>query len=222
MGVRGSRGCSPPCPAASGQAPHPSPWPGGRTCPAGSSPICFSCPWWRWVSPSAGPGPAVSRPWGKQTVGVNSGPRGGTSPVSPHNPPRQTPASPQRSPAAQPAPANGPPKAYPRPAAPSRRMAAPQPPPARSPFGPDTPVALFPRPGRSRHRCPRHTHRHDHDPDPDPDRDPDTAACPNGFPACLARATRLPLPLALAAILGVARPHRCGQVGCCQRKKGER
>lgn len=36
------------CPAGpAGSGAHPSPWPGGRICPAGSSPLCFSCPWRR-------------------------------------------------------------------------------------------------------------------------------------------------------------------------------
>lgn len=43
---RGSQGLPCRCPAGSvGSRAHPSPWPGGRICPAGSSPLCFSCPW---------------------------------------------------------------------------------------------------------------------------------------------------------------------------------
>lgn len=52
--LRGAAGS--PRPAA----PHPSPWPGGRTCPAGSCPLCSSCPWRRGELGPCGPrhGPA--------------------------------------------------------------------------------------------------------------------------------------------------------------------
>lgn len=47
-GRRGAQGLPKRCPAGpAGSRAHPSPWPGGRTCPAGSSPLCFSCPWRR-------------------------------------------------------------------------------------------------------------------------------------------------------------------------------
>lgn len=52
--VTGVLGPQPPGPAA----PHRSPWPGGRTCPSGSCPVCSSCPWWRREGPRAGPGAA--------------------------------------------------------------------------------------------------------------------------------------------------------------------
>lgn len=72
-GYWGDRTRSPPVLSAR-RDPHPSPWPGGRTCPAGSCPVCFSCPWWWRGGPSGGLGCAVSQGLG---LGGERGVRGG-------------------------------------------------------------------------------------------------------------------------------------------------